>query len=95
MIDRLQLCGPLKNSETILNIIINANLIVYISVPIKDFIHNYHRVLFNDIPGSGRTLTTYPGRDVLLLHARVGTPFNNYIPGSRAFEEKWEHKYSD
>ena len=43
-----------------------------ISVPIKDFIHHYHRALFNDIPrvgahfydipGSGRTFTTYPGR---------------------------------
>ena len=33
-----------------------------ISVPIKDFIHHYPRVLFNDIPGSGRIFTTYPGR---------------------------------
>ena len=43
-----------------------------ISVPIKDFIHHYPRALFNDIPragaycydipGSGRSLTTYPGR---------------------------------
>ena len=43
-----------------------------ISVPIKDFIHHYPRALFNDIPrvgpyfydmpGSGRTFTTYPGR---------------------------------
>ena len=33
-----------------------------ISVPIKDFIHHYPRALFNDIPGSGRILTTYPGR---------------------------------
>ena len=42
-----------------------------ISVPIKDFIHHYPRALFNDIPrvgahfydipGSGRTFTTYPG----------------------------------
>ena len=42
-----------------------------ISVPIKDFIHHYSRALFNDIPrvgthfydipGSGRSLTTYPG----------------------------------
>ena len=42
-----------------------------ISVPIKDFIHHYPRALFNDIPrvgayfydipGSGRSLTTYPG----------------------------------
>ena len=40
-----------------------------ISVPIKDFIHHYPRALFNDIPrvgahfydipGSGRTFTTY------------------------------------
>ena len=33
-----------------------------ISVPIKDFIHHYPRALFNDIPGSGRTFTTYLGR---------------------------------
>ena len=33
-----------------------------ISVPIKDFIHHYPRALFNDIPGSGRIFTTYPGR---------------------------------
>ena len=43
-----------------------------ISVPIKDFIHHYPRALFNDIPrvgahfydipGSGRTFTTYPGQ---------------------------------
>ena len=42
-----------------------------ISVPIKDFIHHYPRALFNDIPrvgahfydipGSGCSLTTYPG----------------------------------
>ena len=41
-------------------------------MPIKDFIHHYPRALFNDIPrvgahfydipGSGRTLTTYPGQ---------------------------------
>ena len=51
-------------------------------MPIKDFIHHYPRALFNDIPrvgayfydisGSGRTFTTYPGRDVLLRHTRVG-----------------------
>ena len=45
-----------------------------ISVPIKDFIHHYPRALFNDIPrvgahfydipGSGRTFTTYPGECV-------------------------------
>ena len=43
-----------------------------ISVPIKDCIHHYPRALFNDIPrvgvhfydipGSGRTFTTYTGR---------------------------------
>ena len=43
-----------------------------ISVPIKDFIHHYPRALFNDIPrvgayfydipGSGRSFTTYPCR---------------------------------
>ena len=48
-----------------------------ISVPIKDFIHHYPRALFNDIPrvgahfydipGSGRTLTTYPGQDLSLV----------------------------
>ena len=42
-----------------------------ISVPIKDCIHHYPRALFNDIPrvgayfydipGSGHSLTTYPG----------------------------------
>ena len=32
-------------------------------------------------PGSGRTFTTYPGRDVLLRHTRVGTYFYD-IPGS-------------
>ena len=42
-----------------------------ISVPIKGFIHHYPRALFNDIPrvgahfydipGPGRSLTTYPG----------------------------------
>ena len=42
-----------------------------ISVPIKDCIHHYPRALFNDIPGSGRTFTTYPGRDALLRHTRV------------------------
>ena len=54
-----------------------------ISVPIKDCIHHYPRELFNDIPrvsayfydipGSGRTLTIYPGR----------AQFND-IPGSSA-----------
>ena len=62
-----------------------------ISVPIKDFIHHYPRALFNDIPrvgahfydipGSGRTFTTYPGRDALLRHTRVGAQFYD-IPGS-------------
>ena len=55
-----------------------------ISVPIKDFIHHYPRALFNDIPrvrGSVRTFTTYPGRDALLRHTRVGAQFND-IPGS-------------
>ena len=47
-----------------------------ISVPIKDFIHHYPRALFNDIPrvgahfydipGSGRSLTTYS------CHEKVG-----------------------
>ena len=36
-----------------------------ISVPIKDYIHHYPRALFNDIPRSVRTFTTYPGRDAL------------------------------
>ena len=48
-----------------------------ISVPIKDFIHHYPRALINDIPGSGRTFTTYPGRDALLRHTRVGAQFND------------------
>ena len=35
-----------------------------ISVPIKDCIHHYPRALhFYDIPGSGRSLTTYPGHE--------------------------------
>ena len=44
-------------------------------MPIKDFIHHYPRALFNDIPrvgayfydipGSGRSLTTYPGQAYL------------------------------
>ena len=69
-----------------------------ISVPIKDFIHHYPRALFNDIPrvgahfydipGSGRSLTTYPGRDALLRHTRVGAQFND-IPGSKA---RWMEK---
>ena len=40
-------------------------------MPIKDCIHNYTSAHFNDIPGSGRTLTTYPGRDALLRHTCV------------------------
>ena len=69
-----------------------------ISVPIKDFIHHYPRALFNDIPmvgahfydipGSGRTFTTYPGRDALLRHTRVGTHFYD-IPGSEQITN-WE-----
>ena len=68
-----------------------------ISVPIKDFIHHYPRALFNDIPmvgahfydipGSGRTFTTYPGRDALLRHTRVGTHFYD-IPGSGRIQYK-------
>ena len=56
-------------------------------MPIKDFIHHYPRALFNDIPrvgahfydipGSGRTFTTYPGRCALLRHTRVGAQFND------------------
>ena len=52
-----------------------------ISVPIKDFIHHYPRALFNDIPrvgahfydipGSGHTFTTYPGRSAVKRHTRV------------------------
>ena len=51
-----------------------------ISVPIKDFIHHYPRALFNDIPRvgkhfydiprSGRSLTTYPGR-VISIHIHI------------------------
>ena len=52
-----------------------------ISVPIKDCIHHYPRALFNDIPESRRTFTTYPGRDALLQHTRVGTHFYD-IPES-------------
>ena len=63
-------------------------------MPIKDFIHHYPRALFNDIPrvgahfydipGSGRTFTTYPGRDALLRHTQVGAQFND-IPGSKIY----------
>ena len=52
-----------------------------ISVPIKDFIHHYPRACLTTYPGSVRTFTTYPGRDVLLRHTRVGAQFND-IPGS-------------
>ena len=64
------------------------------SVSIKDCIHHYLRVLccdiprvgayFYDIPGSGRTFTTYPGR----------AQFND-IPGSNTCSKeqrkKWEY----
>ena len=60
-------------------------------MPIKDFIHHYPRALFNDIPrvgthfydipGSGRSLTTYPGRGAFLRHTQVGAQFND-IPRS-------------
>ena len=40
---------------------------------IKDFIHHYPRALFNDIPGSGRSLTTYPGH-VLYITIDVKVP---------------------
>ena len=53
-------------------------------MPIKDFIHHYPRALFNDIPrvgayfydipGSGRSLTTYPGQTHRL---KKQTTFNN------------------
>ena len=72
-----------------------------ISVPIKDFIHHYPRALFNDIPrvgahfydipGSGRTFTTYPGRDALLRHTWVGAQFND-IPGYQVQEAIKESK---
>ena len=43
-----------------------------------------YQALFNDIPRVGNlndsTFTTYPGRDVLLRHTRVGAQFND-IPG--------------
>ena len=52
-----------------------------ISVPIKDCIHHYPMALFNDIPrvgayfydipGSGHTFTTYPGRSAVQRHTRV------------------------
>ena len=63
-----------------------------ISVPIKDFIHHYPRALFNDIPmvgaylydipGSGRTFMTYPGRAQFNdIPGSMGgrTVMNNYI----------------
>ena len=63
-----------------------------ISVPIKDCIHHYPRAQFNDIPGSARTFTTYPGRHALLGLTRVGAQFND-IPGSaRTFTTYPGHK---
>ena len=69
----LNKCG--SNSESIQNPFLTAQstqIKSVISVPIKDFIHHYPRALFNDIPrvgahfydipGSGRTFTTYLGR---------------------------------
>ena len=54
-----------------------------ISVPIKDFIHHYPRALFNDIPrvgthfydipGSGRSLTTYPGQEEKIQDSIITT----------------------
>ena len=62
-------------SESIQNLFLTAQstqIKSVISVPIKDFIHHYPMALFNDIPragayfydipGSGRSLTTYPGQ---------------------------------
>ena len=84
------LISSATDSESILNAQ-STQIKSVISVPIKDFIHHYPRALFNDIPmvgahfydipGSGRTFTTYPGRDALLRHTRVGTHFYD-IPGS-------------
>ena len=51
-----------------------------ISVPIKDFIHHYPRALFNDIPGSGRIFTTYPGRAQFNDIPRSGRSLTTY-PG--------------
>ena len=89
----------MEDSESIQNPFLTAQstqIKSVISVPIKDFIHHYPRALFNDIPmvgahfydipGSGRTFTTYPGRDALLRHTRVGAQFND-IPGSEDMED--------
>ena len=74
-----------------------------ISVPIKDFIHHYPRALFNDIPrvgahfydipGSGRTFTTYPGRSnktngLSLTHHRLGTVRHYHYHPNQTFEIK-------
>ena len=77
LIDRLQLCGPLKNSETILNVTINANLIVYISVSINDFIHNYHRTLFNDIPGNHKKMVVLV--EMNMLHCNGSPLLPDYL----------------
>ena len=52
----------LLDSESILNSTLNAKNKSVILVPIKDGIHHFPSALFYDIPGSGRSLTTYPGR---------------------------------
>ena len=72
---QLGLCSCVVSVVRIQNIFLtaqSAQIKSVISVPIKDFIHHYPRALFNDIPrvgtyfydipGSGRSLTTYPGR---------------------------------
>ena len=53
-----------------------------ISVPIKDLFITILGHCLTTYPGSVRTFTTYPGRDALLQHTRVGAQFND-IPGSR------------
>ena len=64
-LDKIQIQNPFLTAQS-------TQIKSVISVPIKDFIHHYPRALVNDIPrvgahfydipGSGRTFTTYPGR---------------------------------
>ena len=68
VIEEIQIQNPFLTAQS-------TQIKSVISVPIKDFIHHYPRALFNDIPrvgahfydipGSGRTFTTYPGRDAV------------------------------
>ena len=55
--------------------------------PSQDAVLRHTRVetQFYDIHGSGRTLTTYAGRNAVLRHSRVGTHFNDIHRSGRSF----------